>query len=51
MKELFYSMIFKRKSFHVFKEYSCLSIESLKDIENAFLSFEPLNRHIKVDRT
>lgn len=48
MNELLYSMIFKRKSFHVFKSYLPLLPEDLAEIEKAFDQFIPLIRNIKV---
>lgn len=48
MNELLYSMIFKRKSFHVFKSYLPLLPEDLAEIEKAFNQFIPLIRNIKV---
>lgn len=49
MNNSLYEMIFKRKSFHVFKENSTkLTDENLNDIEKAFAEFEPLYKDIKV---
>ena len=50
MNKDLYEMIFKRKSFHLFRNVGNESIteEELKDIENAFNTFEPLNPSIKV---
>lgn len=45
-----YKMIFKRKSFHLFRdiENEKITPEELKAIEAAFLSFSPLVDDIKV---
>lgn len=48
MNELFYSMIFKRKSFHVFKSFLPLLQEDLENIKKAFTQFIPLTPNIKV---
>ena len=50
MDEKLYETIFKRKSFHLFLNVGKEKIkqEELKDIEEAFAHFEPLNREIKV---
>ena len=50
MEKYFYDMIFKRKSFHNFKDIpdSKISDETIKDIENKFYSFTPLIKDIKV---
>lgn len=48
MNELLYSMIFKRKSFHVFKSYLPFLPEDLAEIEKAFNQFIPLISNIKV---
>ncbi|MCR5564175.1 MAG: nitroreductase [Gammaproteobacteria bacterium] len=50
MNKDLYEMIFKRKSFHLFRNVGNESItdEELKDIENAFNTFEPLDPSIKV---
>ena len=42
MDDLFYRMIFKRKSFHIFKGAKKLSEPELFEIEKAFYGFEPL---------
>ena len=49
MEELFYEMIFKRKSFHLFKDIEKISSEELKDIEEKFKTFKPLVSDIKTD--
>ena len=49
MEELFYEMIFKRKSFHLFRETGKISSLELKYIEDKFRSFKPLIDDIKVD--
>ena len=45
-----YDMIFKRKSFHIFRNIGdeALSEAELKDIEEYFLKVVPLNKDIKV---
>lgn len=45
----FYEMIFKRKSFHVFKEVIPLQQEELKEIESFFGEITPLIPEIKVE--
>lgn len=51
MDELFYQMIFKRKSFHLFKDVGeeKVSKEELKNIEEKFKTFKPLIKDIKTD--
>lgn len=46
---LFYDMIFKRKSFHLFKDTQNISSSELQDIENAYKTFKPLIGDIKTD--
>ena len=50
MNEKLYEMIFKRKSFHLFRNIGNehISIDELKDIENMFNDFKPLIDEIKV---
>ena len=48
MDELLYPMIFKRKSFHLFKEIGRISAEELADITEAFKTFQPLVEGIEV---
>ncbi|NLZ15613.1 MAG: nitroreductase [Erysipelotrichaceae bacterium] len=50
MNKDLYPAIFKRKSFHSFKlaKEARITLEELKDIEAAFLTFEPLYKDIKV---
>lgn len=48
MNDCLYSMIFKRKSFHVFKEYIPLSPQELQNIKKAFLKCQALFLDIKV---
>ena len=50
MEELFYQMIFKRKSFHLFRNVGNgkISESELKDIEEKFMMFKPLMSDIKV---
>lgn len=49
MNSLFYDMIFKRKSFHIFKDILNISTQELKDIEEKFKTFEPLIKDIKTE--
>ena len=51
MEELFYQMIFKRKSFHLFRNIGNKKISSqeLKDIVDKFQTFKPLVNDIKTD--
>lgn len=46
-QELFYPMIFKRKSFHLFKEIGQISAEELSDIQEAYKTFIPLVGEIR----
>ena len=48
MNEL-YDMIFKRKSFHLFKSDNKISEEELNTIKKAYSSFKPLIKNIKTD--
>ena len=47
--DLFYQMIFKRKSFHIFKDILSISIEKLKEIEEVYQTFQPLLPDIKTE--
>ena len=49
MNTEFYPMIFKRKSFHLFRNAGSekLTPEELKDIEAAYADFEPLYPDIR----
>ena len=49
LNSTFYEMIFKRKSFHVFRNVGNESIseDELTDIQNTFSEFTPLNPEIK----
>ena len=49
MNSTFYGMIFKRKSFHIFRNVGSESIsdDELNDIQNAYSGFIPLNPDIK----
>lgn len=49
MDELLYQMIFKRKSFHIFKEIGTIRSEELDWIEDAFCKCKPLIPDIKVE--
>ena len=50
MNKGLYEMIFKRKSFHLFRNIGNehLTEEELKDIEKEFSKLKPLNKDIKV---
>ena len=48
-EELFYDMIFKRKSFHIFKETQRITPSELKDIVDKYKAFKPLVGDIKTD--
>ena len=45
--EMFYEMIFKRKSFHMFKDIGCIVPEELEAIEAFYRSAQPLDADIK----
>lgn len=47
MEELFYNMIFKRKSFHIFKGIQKLDNDEINDIKKYIDSIIPLNSNIK----
>ena len=49
LNSAFYEMIFKRKSFHIFRNVGneSISIDELGDIQNAYSEFTPLNPEIK----
>ena len=49
MNDIFYEMIFKRKSFHIFRNVGDASIsdDELNDILNAYSEFDPLIREIR----
>ena len=49
MEDLFYPMIFKRKSFHLFREIQSITTSELKDIEAKFKALKPLVDDIKTD--
>lgn len=49
MEETLYQMIFKRKSFHVFKETGTIHNEELTTIEDVFHKCKPLIPEIKVE--
>ena len=49
MDELLYQMIFKRKSFHLFKDTGRISDEELKQIGEAFRACRPLVPEIRVE--
>ena len=48
MEDKLYQMVFKRKSFHIFKNTLVISEEELAQIETAFLECKPLIPEIKV---
>lgn len=48
-EELFYQMIFKRKSFHLFRETQSINSLELKAIEEKYKTFKPLVADIKTD--
>lgn len=48
MDALFYEMIFKRKSFHIFKGEKTLSGLELNEIEKVFYEFRPLIEGVRV---
>lgn len=48
-EQLFYDMIFKRKSFHLFKEIGQISVEELREIEDVYKALNPLVGEIKTD--
>ncbi len=45
--EMFYEMIFKRKSFHIFKDIGCIVPEQLEAIEAFYQNVQPLDADIK----
>lgn len=45
--QLFYEMLFKRKSFHIFKDIGQIEMSELEDIMAVYKTFEPLAREIK----
>ena len=49
MNDVFYEMLFRRKSFHIFRNVGNESIskDELSDIQNAYLEFTPPNLRIK----
>ena len=42
-------MIFKRKSFHIFKDMLSISQEELEEIEKVYFTFQPLDASIKTE--
>lgn len=46
--DMMYKMIFKRKSFHIFKDVGKIEDSELRRIEESFKSFVPLDEDIKV---
>ena len=49
MKKELYSMIFKRKSFHIFRNVGSISTAQLQSIEEEYKTFQPLIRDIKTE--
>ena len=49
MEECLYQMIFKRKSFHIFKDIGSISKDELTSIEQIFCKCKPLIPEIKVE--
>lgn len=49
MENILYEMIFKRKSFHIFRGIQTISISELHDIEEKFKTFQPLLDDIETD--
>ena len=49
MEENLYPMIFKRKSFHLFKDVGHITLEELDRIRDGFFRCEPLIPEIKVE--
>lgn len=47
MKELFYQMIFKRKSFHIFRETGKITPSEIQSIEEKYKTFKPLVKDVK----
>ena len=47
MDDLWYQMIFKRKSFHIFKDKQNISGKELSNIAESFKNFKPLDEDIK----
>lgn len=49
MKQLYYEMIFKRKSFHIFKDTGTISSEEIQDIEETYRTLRPLVNDIRTE--
>ena len=49
LNDVFYEMIFRRKSFHIFRNVGneSISIDELNDMQSAYSDFTPLNPGIK----
>lgn len=47
--ELFYQMIFKRKSFHIFRDTLSISQEELEEIKQVYPTLQPLDDTIKTE--
>lgn len=47
MDEIFYDMIFKRKSFHIFRDIGKIEPEELEKIEEAYKTLKPLDENIR----
>ena len=48
MNEIYYEMVFKRKSFHMFRKIFSLSANELQEIESQFTKLIPLENNINV---
>lgn len=49
MSEIFYDMIFKRKSFHIFRDIGKIEPEELEKIEEAYKTLKPLDENIRTE--
>lgn len=49
MKEMMYQMIFKRKSFHLFKDIGTISDSELEEIRQQFTTFQSLVGDVSVE--
>lgn len=47
MQDMLYNMIFKRKSFHIFKDIGTISAAELLTIEQKYKTFQPLEENIR----
>ena len=46
-ENLYYDMLFKRKSFHVFRDIGTISEKELTDIECVYETLQPLHKEIQ----